>query len=219
VIEGYAGVVGAAVLGCAEDVAFVIHGHTHREVAVRAAEFMHDTVFPLAILVRREFEDHTTRIRAAALIPSTPNTVEIGRLIEYQRATREGSIVPVREVVHHRLVPVAASEGELEDCPVVLDTSIFRGPIEVARCVHHQAAVGGLAVRRIRREAVQDAVCPGAVAVGRHLKDYPATLRGVARRLTDPTKSRGAKQIAFAVPHRRSRRQINDRGVEVSKSV
>ena len=46
--ESDAGVVGAAIRGGPEEVAFIVDDYTYREVAVGAAEFVHGTVFPRA---------------------------------------------------------------------------------------------------------------------------------------------------------------------------
>src|SRR5580704_9238375 len=204
-LEGDAEVVGAAVRGCAEDVALAVDDYTYREVAVRAAEFMHDDVFPWAILLRCQLEDDAAGIRAAALVASASDTVEIACLVQYQRTVRQGSVGPVGKAVHHRLFPVAAGEGELEDRAVSLVPAKLGGSVEVSGGVHHQAAVWGLAVCGIGGEAVQDVVGPGAVPVGRHLENDSATVAGPAGWLTDSAVSGGAKQIAFAVPDRRSR--------------
>src|SRR5580692_10178900 len=204
-LEGDAEVVGAACGCCAKDVAFAVDDYTYRKVAVRAAELVHGTVYPWAFFLRGELEDDAAGIRAAALVASASDTVEIACLVQYQRTVRQGPIVPVGKVVHDRLFPVTAGEGELEDCPVAFAAAKLGSSVEIAGCVHHQASVWGLAVSGIGGEAVQDVVGPGAVPVGRHLENDSATVAGPAGWLTDSAVSGGAKQIAFAVPDRRSR--------------
>src|ERR1700680_1352556 len=74
-LEGDAGVVFAACGSRAEEVAFVVDDHAPGEVAVGAAEFVHGAVFPLAVLLQRQFEDDATGIRAATLVPAGSDPV------------------------------------------------------------------------------------------------------------------------------------------------
>src|SRR5580692_3489179 len=64
--EGDAGVVGSARAGGAEDVASAVHDYAiGEEVAVGAVQLVHHAVFPGAVLLRRQFEDHAAGEAAA----------------------------------------------------------------------------------------------------------------------------------------------------------
>src|ERR1700678_1852536 len=143
--KGGAAVVFAEVAGDAEQVAFAVQDHAVEGLhsAVGEAEVMQHAVFPLAVLLRRQFENHAASIASAIAGAASGRPVEVASFVQCQRAFDHASLQAIGKVVEDCFFPLAAGEGELEDGAMavasVAPTARAAEPrtaIEVPGCVH-----------------------------------------------------------------------------------
>src|SRR5271157_3431780 len=118
-LEGDAEVVGAAPNRGAIDISLAVQGHAVGTEAVVAVELVHGAVFPLAILLGREFVNHPAKIGPARTRTAAASvyTIEVPGRVKGQVAVRAAAVIAVTgEVVYHCHLPPAARLGtEFED--------------------------------------------------------------------------------------------------------
>src|SRR5580704_1412091 len=118
--------------------------------------------------------------------------VEIAAGIEDQFAAGSGPVRTIPEAVDHLLVPVAvAARQQLEDSAEVVDASLIGRAIKIALGIEHQSGLGLRSIVTVIVKAMNHALGPSTIAVGRQL------IRGSVA--VNPTVVAGTVQVARSI--------------------